>query len=81
MIGEMIERVARAMCVIAIGGEYDGPTPRMWRECARAAIEAMREPTKEMLHQGQWPISPGNEEETIDIADNVWRYMIDEALK
>jgi hypothetical protein len=63
-------------------------------ETARAAIAAHiaalkkagfvivpRDPTDAMLHQGQWPITPGNEEETVEIAANVWRYMIDESLK
>lgn len=50
-MGEMIERVARA-----IGDSYDGDvnpvdTPNSWARAlsaARAAIEAMREPTPQM---------------------------------
>lgn len=46
-MSEMIERVAKALG----GGDWDScPNDRpRWREDARAAIEAMREPTEEMI--------------------------------
>lgn len=48
-MNEMIDRVARALC------EAEGDRDELWDaylEPARAAIEAMREPTKEMLFAG-----------------------------
>lgn len=73
---DMIERVARA-----IAGKLDDNTP--WKECgqgfretcillARAAIEALREPTEAMLEEG--PGEPYMEK-------HVWALMIDAALK
>ncbi len=44
----MVERVARALR--AAMPEYDGLNQDQWRDMARAAIEAMREPTETMLH-------------------------------
>jgi hypothetical protein len=66
----MIERVARAIA------KSQGSNPRWnhegWLRDARAAIEAMREPTKAMLEVG--PPFPYMDE-------YVWQTMIDEALK
>jgi hypothetical protein len=52
-MSDMIERVARAICEAermnpddALGGWVH------WQEAARAAIEAMREPSEEMLFAG-----------------------------
>lgn len=60
MAGEMIEKVARA-CATAGGNDWDklpdkhGPgfsLKQMYRGMARAAIKALREPTKEMrMHE------------------------------
>ena len=55
-MSEMVERVARAICDNPNKCEFPkchGVCARMWQvrveTMARAAIEAMREPTKEML--------------------------------
>jgi hypothetical protein len=51
----MIERVARAMAERSNGGDFsDGrwyaeEHRKLWRERARAAIEALREPTESMV--------------------------------
>ena len=66
----MIERVARAIA------KSQGSNPRWnregWLKDARAAIEAMREPTEEMSHAG-WRTDSG-------ISTVVWQAMIDAAL-
>ena len=78
-MSEMIERVARAMC------QSDGDDPeRYWRDYevnARAAIEAMREPTEAMIAAGHL-----NDPLGCDVADAaavypaVWEGMINAAL-
>jgi hypothetical protein len=50
----MIERVARAICNSLAGGDFDslpewGPLKNTYRGQARAAIEAMRDPSWEMM--------------------------------
>ena len=60
MTDDMIERVARA---VEIAAKVNG---RNWDKIARAAIEAMREPTEAMLDYGTRP---------------TWQTMIDMALK
>lgn len=82
-MSEMIERVAKAIYdshEFKKGWEHPD-TKRLWHEFmraeARAAIEAMREPTDEMLeasHYGEAPREPNSHYE-------VWKYMIDTALK
>jgi hypothetical protein len=74
-MSEMVERVARA---IAYSETAD---PEIWSafvEVARAAIEAMREPTEQMADIGDtatgYPIYAVS-------GYTVWRSMIDEALK
>lgn len=78
MATDMIEQVAEALCNSAFG-------PDMWknvyvsepkfsehyRDKARAAIQAMREPTQAMIGAGD-----GIPESAV-----AWRAMIDEALK
>ena len=66
MTDSLIERVAKAFW----GDEYDGSEYQL--RGARAAIAAMREPTKAMLKVG--PPFPYMDE-------YVWKTMIDEALK
>jgi hypothetical protein len=62
----MIDRVA-----IAIGrAEAEGGG---YKDLARAAIEAMREPTRDMRAKGSWHMEQSPE--------NVWRVMIDAALE
>lgn len=82
---EMIERVARAIC-LADGAEEDGiqlVPGETYRDYARAAIEAMREPTRHMAHVGGVTV----QDETMatdglsqHIACEAWREMIDAAL-
>jgi hypothetical protein len=77
MSGEMLERVARAIC-IANDSEPDAPNGaagllwKLYAADALAAIEALREPTKGMLKEGAWVASSPLE---------CWQAMIDEALK
>ena len=79
----MIERVARAICWangmdpdLTLGG--DGKN-FLWREYvsqARAAIEAMREPTKAMTESGAY----GSGEDSENAALGAWGAMIAAAL-
>lgn len=87
---EMVERVARAICALAgvnpdgtNGGTWDGgslprgePAWTAWRDEARTAIAAMREPTEAM-------VSAGQEEELSRTEDvkAIFSAMIDAALK
>jgi hypothetical protein len=64
-LSEMVERVARAMansCSYAAATDF-------WRAKAREAIEAMREPTREMVSRGG------------ALAQTTWHVMIDAALR
>lgn len=54
MANEMVERVARALCA---ADERESDCADMWSEAvylpkARAAIEAMQEPTRDMIRAG-----------------------------
>jgi hypothetical protein len=76
----MIERVARAICEAKLWpGAWEKETEgnrEEWRMLARAAIEAMREPTDAMLACGeQWglPSDP--------MGLKRWQEMIDAALE
>lgn len=74
-MSEMVERVARAMFEADRGGSWDDVrenSKAMWRSFARAAIEAMREPTEAMINVG-WRSM--NDERL------PWEVMIDAALK
>ena len=76
-MSEVVERVA-----IAIGKKVwpalHGGSPVALRDIARAAISAMREPTDEMIdHFGDWM---GDKPEHHEIARDLWREAIDEAL-
>lgn len=74
---EMVERVARALCQRKNGWRNDpGFIDRQWHldiEDARAAIEAMREPTEAMVEVGR------RHEPQIGI-EGIYRDMIDAAL-
>ncbi|PKA40473.1 hypothetical protein CWR43_28280 [Rhizobium sullae] len=72
----MIERVARAICLAEL------PTDNKWELCvpaARAAIEAMREPTDEMTSAMIWQVNDWQNERGTD--QDVWYAPIDAALK
>ena len=80
---DMIERVAKAIaehggsnwdsCLKAPGQRMAG----MYRAMARAAIEAMREPTPEVL-KGMWRRNDDNDSEQATLAN--WQDAIDAAL-
>jgi len=79
----MVERVARAIYEADDVWSEAFPWPNMgspnqsadeYRRIARAAIEAMREPTEAMVGAG-WA------EALAENANGVWSDMIDEALK
>ena len=82
-MSEMVERVAKNIC--RRRQERWGYTETVpdyveshWQECmpdARAAIEAMRLPTEPMIKEG-WRLLQGNLR-----PDEIFPYMIDEALK
>lgn len=84
----MIERVARAICVD--GGfnpdeqmPNNGPRWRYYEPAARSAIQAMREPTEEML-DASWLLTGESEEMRSRTHNRYTRHysaMIDEALK
>ena len=81
-MSEMIERVARTLCMqlqidegFSAESAARAATSNMWknyRNAARMAIEAMREPTQAML---QALNNCGGD------TDAIWPAMIDEALK
>ena len=84
-MSEMVERVAKALYIAEIGpaiGPFDWDideagevAARNYRKMARAAIEAMREPTEAMVRAG------GDVTESDAIAIATWHAMIDEAIR
>lgn len=75
-MSQMVERVAYAIYEQQHGVSFDlasEPEKRAQREIARAAIEAMREPTTEMMTAIGYPNYPDGWSR--------WGAMIDEALK
>jgi len=77
----MIERVARAMALKCGGGIRLAPGKSdhldHFSKMARAAIEAMREPTEEMSLAG-WKALEGN---PVSPPLQCWDHMLDAALK
>ena len=76
-MSEMVERVARAICLTQTQDE------RGWLAFlteAQAAIAAMREPTAEMQVFGVEALI-GHREPVEECSAPVWRAMIDEALR
>ncbi len=75
-MSEMVERVAKALAAC------DNSDWRAWVDDARAAIEAMREPTKAQLSGASMAIGPwgGHGEAGPPSYERVWREMIDAAL-
>lgn len=83
-MSEMVEMVARAICRTRF---YEGGTDKVdrlvdevWTQNvpqARAAIAAMREPTKDMATAGAF----ASGEDSASVATGAWYGMIDEALK
>lgn len=96
-MNEMIERVALALKA-KIGEAFNAKpiphSPPEWgawsatggslnlEELARAAIEAMREPTEEMIEAAYYPAGePGDQSVSRSEAEETWHAMIDAALK
>jgi hypothetical protein len=81
----MVERVAEAITLAAVG-KGNRPNARM-RRIARAAIEAMREPTEEMVSAGadaeptDYNGGPIPKDARKFTALVIYRAMIDAALK
>jgi hypothetical protein len=69
-MSEMIERVAQSLC----GDDNPANILAVHRTRARAAFETIREPTEAMVY------AAANQKGQMSYAD-VWRAMIDEALK
>ncbi len=93
-MNEMIERVARALCVArGINPDHIGELPSehgeavsdhafpQWRlhiKLARASIAAMREPLRKMANAAFHEVGHVDDQEDLE---NCWKAMIDEALK
>lgn len=79
-MSEMIERVAKAI----EEADANGFSKLPYWECAKVAIEAMREPTSEMIKEGEsefFEFRPSPQDWTLASTKNCWQAMIDEALK
>lgn len=82
-MSEMVERVAKAIVaridvMDGCGSTWDAAPASAKEEAfiiARAAIEAMREPTEPMIQRG-WELLRGNLR-----PDEIYPHMIDEALR
>lgn len=78
-MSEMVERVARAIAGEAFAESHEGDAESEWQKVkhlARAAIEALREPTEEMEWLGDDAHDPH-----VRNASEIWQTMIDAALK
>lgn len=81
-MSDMVEKVARAVC-IALGHEpeewaYSERVRERCRRIARAAMQAMREPTKAMLQAGRLNDS---EDGASGNPESIWQAMVNAALK
>ena len=82
---DMIEQVAKAIFVASGGNpeNYIHLDPKGWHPHARAAIEAMREPTDAVMEAGCASNPPGSYHAGTTLRDIIgaeWRAMIDAAL-
>jgi len=97
-MSEMLERVAKSICKsrtcegiaccewpAQMGRRHNCPVTRgAYDDAARAAIEAMREPTQKMRLAGiaEWSRpDPTPEHESTLVFNAVWRAMVDEILR
>jgi hypothetical protein len=100
-VSEIVERVAASIAVAAADATRDGPADPKDLEAnitklARAAIEAMREPTVVMVQSGAeagveqiyhksdaWDrcVDPCNRSDWLNVIRFGWEAMIDEALE
>lgn len=79
-MSEMIERVAKAIAAEVAGCPITPEIPHTaYLPVARAAIQAMREPTKEMAEEGGYLVA--GERANPEDARNVWIEMIGVALQ
>lgn len=82
-MSEMVERVARAIGNVLVKDSHGEclliATDEQCTEIARAAIEAMREPTEGMKQSGAM-VMPDYDPDVNDAAQ-CWEAMINEALK
>lgn len=72
-MSEMANRVAQAIADVWCEKPGNTEAARLFEKTARAAIEAMREPTSAMETEACWHLDT--------TASDVWKSMIDEALK
>jgi hypothetical protein len=96
-MSEMVERVARAIALAQLDNDTRAvvdpntwPVAESYCDMARAAIEAMREPTKVMIYVGNNEIEDCHDSWSYDsgsgcliepeAARNAWQSMIDAAL-
>jgi hypothetical protein len=81
-MSEMIERMAKAMCDAHIPGSWqtaEWPQRHHYIDQARAAIEAIREPTQAMIAAACDDFDKrGRGQQSYT---HIWQAMIDEALK
>lgn len=87
---DMIERVARAICAKEyedpneLTNSYpDGPMYPVWKDfewCAKAAIQALREPTEAMVEAFDTDVDAWISEK-IEDPMHLYKVMIDAALK
>lgn len=75
-MSEMVKKVARALSGAddPDGRQWYAVNPEYWETLARAAIEAMRKPTHDMVGVGIAALDDEN-------AISVWQAMLDEVLK
>ena len=79
-MSDMVERVARAIYAVD-GGKGWHLHEKFYVASARAAIEAMREPTEAMVASGESAASFGIGKPKDEAAiPRVWRWMIDASL-
>lgn len=84
-MSEMVERVARAMALKANGGDWDthytADQRNLWRLRIRTAMDALRDPTNEMVNAACSPNRMLAFGMTSVEAREIWQAMIDEALR
>lgn len=74
----MVERVARAIIIAECGGRVDSFSRSLldgwkeWEDVARAAIEAMREPTDGMLRAVREEMASAVEDEIVGGEFSLW---------
>lgn len=78
-MSEIVKRVAEAL-KLKRAEKIAQPLSSLYEDMAKAAIEAMREPTEQMIDDGSWVEATG---EIVGkyAAKECWHEMIDAALK